>query len=86
MWEPDEVPSEGQWSELTRILGEHSAKWMLWESEPAQKTVERLRELGVQSAIFNPCANRPSKGDFLTVMTENAGNLRRIFGQVPSDR
>jgi zinc transport system substrate-binding protein len=85
MWEPEEVPSEGQWSELEGILRDHPAKWMLWEGEPAEETIERLRALGVESIVVNPCGNRPSKGDFLTVMTENASSLQRIFGQVSGD-
>jgi zinc transport system substrate-binding protein len=85
MWEPNEVPSEGQWSELEAILRDHPAKWMLWEGEPAEQTIERLRNLGVESIVVNPCANRPSAGDFLTVMTENASSLHRIFGQVSGD-
>jgi zinc transport system substrate-binding protein len=85
LWEPDEVPSEGQWNELEAILKDHPANWMIWEGEPAEKTVERLRALGVESVVLDPCANRPSAGDFLTVMTENASNLHRIFGQVSGD-
>jgi len=85
MWEPEEVPSEGQWSALEGILRDHPAKWMLWEGEPAEQTIERLRALGVESVVFNPCANRPSAGDFLTVMTESAGSLHVIFGQASSD-
>jgi zinc transport system substrate-binding protein len=81
MWEPDEVPSESQWSELEGILKDHPAKWMLWEGAPAEKSVERLRALGVESVVFNPCGNRPSVGDFLTVMSENARHLNRIFRQ-----
>ena len=85
MWEPEEVPSETQWSELEGVLKLHPAKWMIWEDEPAEKTFERLRALGVNTVVFRPCANRPSAGDFLTVMTENASSLHRIFGQATSD-
>jgi len=85
MWEPEEVPSEGQWGEFEGILRDHPAKWMIWEGEPAEKTVERLRALGVESVVFDPCTNRPSAGDFLTVMTQNAGSLHLIFDQVSGD-
>jgi zinc transport system substrate-binding protein len=86
MWEPEEIPSESQWTELKGILKEHPAKWMIWEGEPAEKTVEQLRALGVESVVFNPCANRPSTGDFLTVMADNARSLHRIFGLVSGDQ
>jgi zinc transport system substrate-binding protein len=52
---------------------------MLWEAEPAHASVERLRALGVQSVVFNPCANRPTTGDFLSAMKGNAENLERAF-------
>jgi len=80
MWEPDEVPSEAQWADLEDILKGHPAKWMLWEGQPAEETVERLRALGVESVVLSPCANRPGSSDFLIVMTENAKSLDRVFG------
>jgi len=79
LWEPDTVPDKPQWAELERILGEHRAKWMLWEGEPARESVERLRALGVRSVVFDPCANRPATGDFLSVMRNNARSLEQVF-------
>jgi len=85
MWEPDEVPSERQWNELEALLSDHPAQWMIWEGEPTEESVERLRALGVDSVVFDPCANRPSSGDFLAVMTENARGLHLVFGPVSRD-
>ncbi len=79
LWEPETVPNKQQWAELEHLLGEHRATWMLWEAEPAPESVERLRALGVQSVVFNPCANRPTTGDFLSVMRNNAGSLKQVF-------
>ena len=79
MWEPDEVPDESQWAEFVKILEEHPAKWMLWEAEPAPESVERLRSLGVESIVFDPCGNRPQAGDFLSVMLKNAASLEDVF-------
>lgn len=79
MWEPDELPSESQWSELATILAGHPAKWMLWEGEPAEESVARLRALGVESIVFSPCANRPAPDDFLSVMERNLAGLERVF-------
>lgn len=79
VWEPDEVPSEAQWAELEGILKDHPAKWMLWERAPATESIERLRRLGVESIVFDPCGNRPEAGDFFTQMMENAENLIRAF-------
>lgn len=83
LWEPDTVPSQPQWAELERILREHPANGMLWEGEPAQENVERLRALGVESVVFSPCANRPATGDFLSVMRENTRNLEEFFKREP---
>ena len=79
MWEPDEVPDENQWAELVKILEERPAKWMLWEAEPIPKTAERLRSLGVESFVFDPCGNRPGEGDFLSVMLKNAASLEDVY-------
>jgi zinc transport system substrate-binding protein len=86
MWEPEELPNEGQWAELERILKDHPARWMLWEGEPAQAIAKRLRALGIDSLVLDPCGNRPAEGDLLTVMTDNATNLDRIFGHAGGAR
>ena len=79
MWEPDEVPSEAQWSGLERILKEHPAHWMIWESAPHPQSVKRLRGMGVESIVFNPAANRQEAGDFLSVQQQNVKHLQRVF-------
>ena len=79
MWEPGEVPGEAQWTGLERILKEHPARWMIWESEPHPQSVKRLRGMGVESIVFNPAANRSEAGDFLSVMRQNVTHLQRVF-------
>ncbi len=78
-WEPEEAPTKEQWEKLQQILKSHPAKWMLWEGKPSSATVKKLESLGIKSMVFNPCANEPEKGDFVTVMTENIKNLRGII-------
>ena len=78
-WEPNEDISFNQWNELKKILQNHPAKWMVWEGEPMKKSVEKLQESGINSLVFDPCGNRPDKGDFLTVMQANIENLRRAY-------
>lgn len=80
-WEPDEKPGNEQWLELQAVLKKHPAKWMIWEGKPLKESVERLRLLGVNSLIFDPCGNAPEKGNFLTVMQQNAKNLRLAFDE-----
>jgi zinc transport system substrate-binding protein len=78
-WEPDEEISYSQWNELQEILQAHPAKWMIWEGKPMKKSVEKLQESGINSLVFDPCGNRPDKGDFLTVMQANIENLRKAY-------
>ena len=78
-WEPDEVPGDEQWIELRGILKDHPTQWMIWESDPIKKSVERLKTMGTYSLVFNPCGNVPEQGDFLSVMRENVKNLRQVF-------
>jgi zinc transport system substrate-binding protein len=78
-WEPDQSPGETQWRELKELLRNHPAKCMIWEGEPMKETRDKLKSLGVESLVFHPCGNVPSKGDFIAVMRENVRNLRKAF-------
>lgn len=78
-WEPDELPSDAQWSELQAMLKKHPAKWIIWEGEPMKESIERLRAIGVDSLVFDPCGNTPDQGDFMSMMHQNVENLRRAF-------
>ncbi len=78
-WEPDEIPTNGQMLELHTILKDHPAKWMIWEGEPIEESVERLKAIGMQSVVFDPCGNAPEQGDFMIVMRQNVENLKVAF-------
>lgn len=77
-WEPNEAPDGPAWGHLEQQLGTFPARWMLWEGEPLEATISGLEELGVGSLLFDPCANRPSNGDYMTFMNANAGSLETI--------
>jgi len=79
MWEPGVAPTPGQWAELEKLLAGHPAHRMLWEGSALPETVERLRTLDVESFVFDPCANRPKAGDFLSVMEDNARRLEEAL-------
>jgi len=81
MWEPDAMPSETEWQALTELREGHPAVWMFWEDEPSAENRQRLLQLGVQSVVFDPCANRPQTSDFMSVMSNNIANLKRVFVQ-----
>jgi len=78
-WEPDQLPDENMWSEIKEIQSIHKARWMLWEAEPLAELVRRLEGLGIQSAVLNPCGNKPETGDFLEVMVQNIEALNRVY-------
>jgi len=77
-WEPEEAPSAEQWDGLKKILETHPAKWMVWEGQPVAETVAALEALGLKSIVFNPVANAPETGDFLTIMQENISALKVV--------
>jgi zinc transport system substrate-binding protein len=79
-WEPDEIPDDRQWAELNSILKSHSAKWMIWEGKPGPIPVKKLKAIGIESLVFDPCANAPpEQGDFLSVMRRNVENLKPAY-------
>ncbi len=78
-WEPDEIPTTAQMLELHSILKDHPAKWMIWEGEPIKESVKRLKAIGMQSVVFDPCGNAPDQGDFMSVMRQNVENLEAAF-------
>jgi len=78
-WEPDQTPSRKQWSVLKSIRKSHRARWMIWEGEPIRETTGKLKSMGLDSVVFDPCGNVPEKGDFMSVMRENVENLRKVF-------
>lgn len=81
VWEPDEVPPEQEWRHLQALREAHPADWMLWEGGPLPEVAERLKSQGMGSVLYDPVANRPAAGDFLSVMTANVHRLLAVFGE-----
>lgn len=79
-WEPEVVPDDAQMEELKKLLSTHAAKWMIWEGDPAKESVEKLKAIGVDSAVFDPCGNVPEEGNWLDVMKANIAALRALAG------
>ena len=78
-WEPGQEPSPAQWDELKALHKNYPAGWMLWEGSPLPQVAEKLRAMGIESLLFDPCAQPPEKGDFLSVMGENVRRLGKAF-------
>jgi len=79
MWEPDKALTKQALDELKKGLREYPSQYMLWEAEPLEESVQALRKLELQSLVFNPSANVPRQGDFLSVMQGNVENLETAF-------
>ena len=64
------------WHDLEHLLEDHPAQVMLWKMDPPADTAARLRDMGLEIVIFDPCGNRPASGDYLSVMEENVARLQ----------
>jgi zinc transport system substrate-binding protein len=85
VWEPDDMPSDQQWLQLRLAQERFPAVWMLWEKQPIAEIAQQLDSTGISVAVFDPCANRPASGDFLSVMQDNIANLKRAFADAGND-
>ena len=81
MWEPEVVPGDNQWRLLQQRQAVHRAGWMIWEGKPAEKSVERLQSLGIGSLMYDPAANAPEDGDFISVMKNNIMELNSALSR-----
>lgn len=81
LWEPDSVPTGEQMNDLKGILANHAAKWFVWEGEPVEESVKQIKALGLTSVVFDPCANTPARGNWLSVMSDNLARLKGITAQ-----
>jgi zinc transport system substrate-binding protein len=82
LWEPEVVPDDAAMENLKKILAEHPAKWMIWEGDPAEESVKKLKAIGVESVVFDPCGNVPDKekGTWLDVMKANIAGMKKAAG------
>lgn len=78
LWEPEQETSVEQLQDLKNLLATHPAKWMLWEGDPAQDSVDKLKTLGVESVVFDPCANVPDAGTWRSVMDSNVQAMEKM--------
>ncbi len=78
--EPDQVPNDDDWKEIDTLLNQHRAQWMLWEAPPLEATEAGLVARGLTPVVFEPAAQKPSEGDFMTVMKANIDRLECATG------
>ena len=78
VWEPEIVPDDQQWSQLDDLQKSYKSTWMIWEGDPVEENVARLKKRGISSVVFYPCGNTPDEGDYLSVMQGNVERLKAI--------
>ena len=79
LWEPDSLPEDSQWEQLRYVHEAFLAGWMLWEQAPLSGIGQQLQGIGIGVLVFDPCGNRPTKGDFLSVMQKNIDTLKQAY-------
>jgi len=76
-FEPGSPISDHDIDHIKAVVQKNGAQTMLWEDRPLEESVAQLRELGVNSIVFNPCGNVPEVGDWLSVMKSNITELAK---------
>ncbi len=72
-WEPEVMPSEAQWQELSEKQQPQSL--FIWEAEPAADIVAKMNIFGLPFVVIAPGANR-SASDWLSLHRANVSRLR----------
>lgn len=81
-FEPEVEPSAEGWRDLAELVRERPARWMLSEGPPLEVTADRLAsDFGIGVVVFDPCGNRPTAGDYLSVMRGNVESLEALTGK-----
>lgn len=78
-WEPGVEPSPQDWDSFDDALELHPTNWMLWEGEPGAKNREQLESRGVKPIVLRTAVDRPSEGDFLTLMAGSVAEVEAIL-------
>ena len=84
-FEPGEPLGQDELRALDALRAEHPATLMLWEAAPRASTEAALRERGIRVVVYEPCAQAPPQGDFMSVMRANAARLACATGATPCE-
>ena len=72
-WEPEVMPSEVEWRELSEKLQPDAL--FIWEAEPAVDIAAKMNALGLPFVVIAPGANR-SETDWLSLQRANVSRLQ----------
>jgi zinc transport system substrate-binding protein len=65
------MPGNEEWDNLQHIVANHKASMMIWEGQPSDEIKAKVKDIQLPYTVFNPCANKPDKGDFMDVRNQN---------------
>jgi len=57
----------------------HESSRIIWEGEPDAQSIARLQAMGISSLVFDPVANVPQQGDFMTIMKKNLSEIAKAY-------
>jgi zinc transport system substrate-binding protein len=77
--EPDNLTDDNQLLNIKNLLNKKQYQWMIWEDRPLKETINLLKIIGINSIVFNPSANKPKDGDYLSVMHLNIKNIKTAY-------
>lgn len=78
-FEPNEVPSQEQWRSFDHTLEKYPSRIILWEDEPLSEVRLILKNRGLETLVFSPCANKPETLDFIEMMNQNITALESVL-------
>ena len=78
-WEANSYPSPSEWSKIKSLKEKTGATIMLWEAAPLADITSRLQSIGIQVLVYKTVANKPSTGDFISIMQENILSLKEAL-------
>lgn len=87
--DPQTMPDDDTFAEIKALLDTHPARYILWESAPADAIAARFTsELGLTSIVFSPCEMLSSAEleighDYMFLMRRNLEALAPAFGPTP---
>ena len=76
-WEPDQMPTEEEWTKLEQLLIGKPKPLFVWEDEPAVGIAERMQSTGIEFVVIRPAAN-VGEQDWLSEQKANIQRLQKI--------
>ena len=76
-WEPDQMPTEEEWTKLEQLLIGKPKPLFVWEDEPAVGIAERMQSTGIEFVVIRPAAN-VGEQDWLSEQKANIQRMQKI--------